>query len=72
MTVLTTDAVGERHRYLARNRPGWERSMQSIQSEGGPWACPSCDAPSFLCYRCSICGRDLASSDSGTAGRDRR
>jgi len=69
MTVLDTDMIGEVHRYLARNKPEWSRSMASIKAEGGPWACPSCEAPSYLSYRCSRCGRDLAESTS-THGRE--
>ena len=68
MTVLTTDDIGAVHRYLARSRPEWQRSMASIRAEGGPWYCSSCDGPSLLTYRCSRCGRDLA-GDGGTAGR---
>lgn len=57
--ILNAAAVGDRHRYLARSRPDWQRSMASIRNVGGPWACPMGHA-SLLCYRCSICGRDLA------------
>ena len=68
MTTLTVAKIGDRHRYLQRNRPEWSESMASIRAKGGPWRCPSCAAASYLCYRCSICGRDLA-GDGGTGGR---
>jgi hypothetical protein len=68
MTVLTVAKIGDRHRYLARNRPEWSESMATIRAKGGPWWCSSCDAPSYLCYRCSICGRDLA-DEGGLGGR---
>ena len=69
MTVLTASKLAGRHTYLSTNRPDWRRSMESIKEQGGPWACGSCDAPSYLAYRCSMCGRDLAKSDTSTAGR---
>jgi hypothetical protein len=68
MTVLTADDIGAVHRYIGRNRPEWSRSLASIRAEGGPWYCAACDGPSYLCYRCSKCGRDLA-GDGGTSGR---
>jgi len=34
-----------------------------------PWECPACGAASEVCYRCSECGHDLASTDS-TIGRE--
>jgi len=68
MTVLTADDVGDVHRYIGRNLPGWSASMATIKAKGGPWYCSSCDGPSLLTYRCSRCGRDLA-GDGGTAGR---
>lgn len=61
--MLTTDDLAGRHRYLARNRPDWTGSMASIRNVGGPWACPNGHA-SLLVYRCSICGKDLASNSS--------
>jgi len=68
MTVLTAADLEAVHTYLARSRPEWRRSMASIRAEGGPWRCGSCDAPSYLCYRCSRCGRDLA-GDTTTHAR---
>lgn len=65
MPVLTADALEETHPYLPG---GWQRSMQRIQRDGGPWPCGACDSPSYLCYRCSSCGHDLA-GDGSTAGR---
>lgn len=71
MTLLTADAVGARHTYLADARPDFRRSMASIRNAGGPWACVACESASLTCYRCSICGRDLAKTDNTTAGRER-
>jgi hypothetical protein len=68
MTTLTIEKIGDRHRYLADARPEWSASMASIRRRGGPWYCGACDAASYLCYRCSICGRDLA-DDGGMGGR---
>jgi hypothetical protein len=62
--TLNGTPIGERHRYLRDNRPEFERSLRSIVNEGGPWPCGSCNAPSYLCYRCSMCGRDLAGEGS--------
>jgi hypothetical protein len=64
MTVLTAEDVGGRHAHLAEHRPEWRRSMWSIRNDGGPWACPVGHA-SLLIYRCSVCGRDLATLGSG-------
>jgi len=69
MTVLSADDLSEVHTYLAENYPTWERSMESITEEGGPWWCPSCQSASYLTHRCSRCGRDLAGNTS-THGRE--
>jgi hypothetical protein len=70
MTVLTTDDLTPRHAYLASARPDWRASMASIRAQGGPWPCPRAGCgPSMLCYRCSVCGRDLAGSGT-TQGRE--
>lgn len=58
--MLTASELEGTHRYLARARPDWRRSMSSIRAHGGPWACPACDGVSYLIYRCSQCGHDLA------------
>ena len=60
-TVITPETVGEAHPMLP---DGYRRSMGTIKRLGGPWKCPSgaCGGPSYLCYRCSKCGRDLAES----------
>lgn len=58
MPTLNCTAIGARHRYLARARPEWSRSMAEISNEGGPWACPV-GHPSLLVYRCSLCGKEL-------------
>lgn len=68
MTVLTAEDVGGAHSYIPHARPNFARSMASIRNEGGPWKCKSCNGASLLCYRCSICGADLASGGS-THGR---
>lgn len=56
MTILTADDLQD-HRYLPDD---FARSMAGIRTEGGPWACESCGGPSYLVYRCSYCGNDLA------------
>jgi|GEM_PF-5759219 len=66
--TLTADAVEGKHTYLAHARPGWQTSMATIRTQGGPWRCPSCRTASLLCYRCSACGRDLA-GETTTHGR---
>lgn len=68
MVVLEADAIAETHRYLAKARPDWRRSMGSIQNEGGPWECATCEGLSLLPWRCSQCGADLA-GNRGTQGR---
>lgn len=50
---LAAEDLEETHPYLP---PGWARTMGQIRRRGGPWACPTCDGASFLCYRCSKCG----------------
>jgi len=69
VTPLTADDVAGKHRYLARARSDWRRSMASVRNAGGPWACPACGTASLLVYRCSACGRDLADVGS-THGRE--
>lgn len=59
MTVLTTDDLAGKHSYLAHARPDWQRSMAGVRNEGGPWEC-NAGHVSMLCYRCSVCGKDLA------------
>lgn len=58
MTILTAEELAETHPMLP---DGWRASMSSIKNDGGPWPCEACGGPSYLCYRCSQCGRDLAS-----------
>jgi len=70
MTRLTTDDLPG-HRYLRESRPGWSASLASIRAKGGPWACPSCETASMLCYRCSKCGADLAGTDATAGVMDR-
>lgn len=67
MTVLNAAALKATHPMLPE---GWRRSMTSIQNDGGPWACPAaaCGGPSYLPWRCSRCGHNLA-DDGSTAGR---
>lgn len=60
MTLLTAEKIGETHSYLASARPDFSRSMATIRAHGGPWECPACDGVSYLIYRCSQCGKDLA------------
>lgn len=57
--LLTIDKIGERHKWLAETMPNWSKTMAQIKNRGGPWHCESCDDPSYLCFRCSICGSDL-------------
>jgi hypothetical protein len=68
MAGLTADDLAGTHEYLAENHPDWARSMASIRNEGGPWACSTCGGPSYLCYRCSACGANLA-ADTATHSR---
>lgn len=58
--MLAASDLADTHEYLAQARPEWERPMASIRNEGGPWECSLCGGPSYLCYRCSKCGNDLA------------
>lgn len=55
--VISPETVGAAHPELPE---GFRRSMASIKNHGGPWKCPGCGGPSYLCYRCSKCGKDLA------------
>lgn len=57
MSVLTADDLAETHPELP---PDWRKSMAQIRWMGGPWECTNCDGPSYLCYRCSKCGTNLA------------
>lgn len=66
MTVLTADQLADAHPMLPS---GWQRSMTRIRRGGGPWTCKACGGPSYLCYRCSACGKDLAGKGSA---EDRR
>lgn len=56
--MLQASEVGDRHRYLAKSRPEWSKSMWSVRNEGGPWECSNGHA-SLLVYRCSVCGKEL-------------
>lgn len=58
-TWLTASELAEVHQYLAQANPDWRKSMALIRAQGGPWDCPVCGGPSYLCYRCSKCGKDL-------------
>ena len=60
MPVLKADDLADTHQYLATARPDWQSSLGAIRNQGGPWDCPGCGGPSYLCYRCSKCGKDLA------------
>lgn len=55
-TVLRAEEL-PRHRELP---DGWKRTMGWIVDHGGPWECPSprCRGPSYLFWRCSVCGAD--------------
>jgi len=66
MEALTANKLADVHNYLAAAKPDWRRSMAQIKAEGGPWHCSACGGPSYLCYRCSKCGSDLA-TDTQTA-----
>ncbi|MDY6780776.1 MAG: hypothetical protein SV760_09615 [Halobacteria archaeon] len=57
MPILTADMLADTHPMLPED---FRRSMSSIRNRGGPWECPVCGGPSYLCYRCSKCGNDLA------------
>lgn len=48
------------HTYLRDHRPEWRKGMVTLRAEGWPWWCAACGTVSFLCYRCSVCGRDLS------------
>lgn len=55
------------HDYLRENHEDWEKGMATLRAEGWPWWCESCSTASFLPWRCSKCGRDLASEGTTTA-----
>lgn len=55
--VLTAEKLAD-HTFLADD---WRRTIGDIRRHGGPWPCRSCGGPSYLMYRCSKCGKDLAS-----------
>ena len=63
---MTAEDLAETHPELPE---GWRRSIGNIHNDGGPWLCPSCDRASYLCYRCSRCGHDLA-GETMTSGRE--
>lgn len=58
--TLNGHDISDAHDYLAKARPNWSASMAAIKNRGGPWNCQGCGGPSYLSYRCSKCGRDLA------------
>jgi len=66
VTILTAADLAGAHPHLPDD---WRRSMAQVRRRGGPWPCPACDGPSLLCYRCSKCGRDLATDTNTNAGR---
>jgi len=66
VTTLTAADLADAHPELP---DGWRRSMVQVKRRGGPWACGTCGAASLLCYRCSKCGRDLATDTNTNAGR---
>jgi hypothetical protein len=53
-----------KHTYLRENCPDWQKSIETITEQGGPWWCGTCRTPSMLSYRCSACGAEL--NDAGT------
>lgn len=57
--IISPETVGKTHPMLPDD---FRRSMAEIKNRGGPWECPNgaCGGPSYLCYRCSKCGKDLA------------
>ena len=69
MTTLTAADLAETHPCLPA---GYRVGMAVVRAQGGPWACYACGGPSYLTYRCSKCGHDLASKGKETAGRDVR
>lgn len=59
MVILDADLLAATHPWLPDD---WARSMAQIRRAGGPWACDACGGPSYIVYRCSACGADLAES----------
>lgn len=64
--TLTAEELSDAHPMLP---DGWRRSMSAIRRRGGPWGCPACGGPSYLTYRCSSCGKNLAGEEKSSAGR---
>lgn len=60
MPTFTTDDLPG-HNYLQQTADdGWCVGLATLRAQGGPWWCSRCRTASFLCYRCSACGADLA------------
>lgn len=57
--IISPETVGDAHPGLPDD---FRRSMGAIKRRGGPWKCSGCGGPSYLCYRCSKCEKDLADS----------